>query len=125
MARGRPREFDLDDALDRAMLVFWRQGYDGTSLSDLTAAVGVRRPSLYAAFGNKDGLFRKVLHRYAEVSTTFITRAIAAPTARAVAEGLFRGAAEFHGDPGNPPGCLVTHGALVGGEASLVARLAT
>src|SRR6202521_2375322 len=61
---GRPRSFDIDGALDRALQVFWRKGYEGTSLSDLTKAVGVNRPSLYAAFGDKEALFRKALHRY-------------------------------------------------------------
>src|ERR1700675_2765436 len=61
---GRPRSFDVDRALDRALRVFWRKGYEGASLSDLTKAVGVNRPSLYAAFGDKEALFRKVLGRY-------------------------------------------------------------
>ncbi len=55
---GRPRSFDIDRALDRALLVFWRKGYEGASLSDLTKAVGVNRPSLYGAFGDKEALFR-------------------------------------------------------------------
>jgi AcrR family transcriptional regulator len=61
---GRPRSFDIDGALDRALRVFWRKGYEGASLSDLTKAVGVNRPSLYAAFGDKEALFRKALDRY-------------------------------------------------------------
>jgi AcrR family transcriptional regulator len=61
---GRPRSFDAGRALDRALQVFWRKGYEGTSLSDLTEAVGVNRPSLYAAFGDKKALFRKALDRY-------------------------------------------------------------
>ena len=66
MPIGRPRAFDLETALDRALQVFWRKGYEGTSLSDLTKAMGINRPSLYAAFGNKEALFRKALDRYAE-----------------------------------------------------------
>ena len=63
MAKGRPRAFDACTALDDAMEVFWRQGYDGASIADLTAAMGISAPSLYAAFGNKEGLFRAVLER--------------------------------------------------------------
>ena len=66
MRTGRPREFDVDEALDRALQVFWRKGYEGASLPDLTEAMGINRPSLYAAFGNKEELFRKALDRYAE-----------------------------------------------------------
>ncbi len=63
---GRPRVFDVDEALDRALRVFWRKGYEGASLSDLTKAMRINRPSLYAAFGNKEALFRRALDRYAE-----------------------------------------------------------
>ena len=66
MPKGRPREFDVEKALDRALKVFWRKGYEGATLADLTRAMGINRPSLYAAFGNKEALFRKVLDRYAE-----------------------------------------------------------
>src|SRR5437870_1873268 len=64
MAMGRPRAFDIDKALDCALLIFWRKGYEGASLSDLTEAMGINRPSLYAAFGNKENLFRESLDRY-------------------------------------------------------------
>jgi AcrR family transcriptional regulator len=63
-ARGRPRCFDLDEALDRSLLLFWQKGFQNTSLDEIAEAVGVKKPSLYAAFGDKEMLFRKVLQRY-------------------------------------------------------------
>jgi AcrR family transcriptional regulator len=122
---GRPREFDLNEALDQAMLLFWRKGYDGVSISDLTRALDVARPSLYAAFGNKERLFRKVLDRYDNETAGFLAGSICAATAREVAEGLLRGAANFHANPANPPGCLMVHGALVGSDESDPLRLET
>jgi AcrR family transcriptional regulator len=72
---GRPREFDADEALDKALMAFWRRGFEGTSLSDLTEAMGINRPSLYAAFGNKETLFRLALDRYAEMGPGAVQRA--------------------------------------------------
>ncbi len=115
---GRPREFDLNKALDRAMVVFWRKGYDGASIADLTEALGVGRPSLYAAFGNKEQLFQKVLDRYDQRTAGFLAGSLRAVTARDVVEGILRGAANFHADPANPRGCLMVHGALVGPDES-------
>jgi AcrR family transcriptional regulator len=107
---GRARAFDTDEALDRAMTVFWSKGYEGTSLSDLTEAMGINRPSLYAAYGNKEELFRKALERYGEGPSSYEREALAQPTARDVAEGLLRGAADVQTDPGTPAGCLATLG---------------
>src|SRR5262245_1494710 len=127
---GRPREFDLDEALDRALEVFWAKGYEGTSIPDLTKAMGINRPSLYAAFGNKEGLFRKALDRYAEGPAAYVRHALSAPTARAVAERLLGGAIDLATDRRNPRGCLMVQGALACGEAAesvrreLVARRA-
>ena len=117
MAKGRPREFDVDEALDRALQVFWRKGYEGTSLLDLTAAMGISRPSLYAAFGNKEALFRKALARYAEGPAS-LCAVLAEPTARAVVERLWHGAATLQTDPRTPPGCLAVQGALVCGDTA-------
>lgn len=118
LQKGRPREFDADEALDRALEVFWRKGYEGASLSELTEAMGINRPSLYAAFGNKEELFRKALDRYADGPAAYTREALNAPTARAVVEGLLRGAADALTDPSHPPGCLGVHGALSCGEAA-------
>ncbi len=87
---GRPRGFDADQALDRALEIFWRQGYEGASLSDLTEAMGITKTSMYAAFGNKRDLFDKALARYAEVDMAYLRAALAAPTARQVAETFLR-----------------------------------
>lgn len=122
---GRPREFDTEEGLDRALQLFWRQGFSETSLSDLTDALGVTRPSLYAAFGNKEDLFRKVLDRYVAGPARFIDDAFQAETAAATVKHLLRGAARFHGDPANPPGCLMVHGALAGGAGSEAMRRET
>src|SRR5712671_3612213 len=87
--RGRPRAFDADVALERAMHVFWAKGYEGASLSNLTRAMRINRPSLYAAFGNKEQLFRKVLDRYMDGPVAYFGRALAAPKARDVVAEIF------------------------------------
>lgn len=120
---GRPRAFDIDKALERALRVFWEKGYEGSSLSDLTEAMGINRPSLYAAFGNKEALFRKALDRYVEGTMAFVRDAINQPTARGVAERLLRSAADMVTNPHNPPGCLTVRGALSSGEEADPIRL--
>src|ERR1700732_1465937 len=85
---GRPRAFDADTALERAMHIFWAKGYEGASLSDLTGAMRINRPSLYAAFGNKEELFRKVLDRYVNGPLAYFGKALAAPKARDVVEEI-------------------------------------
>jgi AcrR family transcriptional regulator len=118
MPIGRPRAFDMDTALDRALQVFWRKGYEGTSLSDLTKAMGINRPSLYAAFGNKEALFRKALDRYVEGPAAYTRTALDEPTARAVVERLLRGVVGLLTNPRHPPGCLAVQGALACGDAA-------
>jgi AcrR family transcriptional regulator len=118
LQKGRPREFDTDDALDRALEVFWRKGYEGASLAELTEAMGINRPSLYAAFGNKEALFRRALDRYADGPAAYTREALNAATARQVAERLLLGAADALTDPCHPPGCLGVMGALTCGEAA-------
>jgi len=118
-ARGRPRAFDPDAALDRAMHVFWAKGYEGASLSNLTRAMRINRPSLYAAFGNKEQLFRKVLDRYMDGPVAYFGKALAAPKARDVVEEIFLGTARMGDDPRIPAGCLMVQGALACGDASV------
>jgi AcrR family transcriptional regulator len=116
--RGRPRNFDADAALDAALDVFWRKGYEGASLPDLTDAMGINRPSLYAAFGNKEELFKKVLDRYATGPAAYVQAALQAPTARAVFERLLAGALDMMSNPKAPRGCLAVQGALACGDAA-------
>src|SRR4051794_5511768 len=116
--RGRPRAFDPEAALDRALMVFWRKGYEGASLPDLTRAMGINRPSLYAAFGNKEALFRRAIDRYCQGPAGYVRAALDAPTAREVAERVLRGAAAFQTSPRNPRGCLMVSGALACGDAA-------
>ena len=115
---GRPRAFDADVALERAMHVFWAKGYEGAALSDLTRAMGINRPSLYAAFGNKEQLFRKVLDRYASGPLAYFSKALAAAKARDVIEKILFGAANMASDPRLPTGCLLVQGALACGDSA-------
>jgi AcrR family transcriptional regulator len=115
MPSGRVRQFDADEALDRAMAVFWKRGYEGTTLDELTAAMGINRPSLYAAFGNKEELYRKVLDRYRAGPVAFVAEALAQPTAREVAEALLRGTVRMLTDKTHPAGCMVVRGTLACG----------
>jgi AcrR family transcriptional regulator len=119
---GRPRSFDTGKALDRALGVFWRNGYEGASLADLTKAMGINRPSLYAAFGAKEKLFYKVLDRYAEGPASFSYAALYEPTSRAVVECLLYGTADMMTSPQNPHGCLWVQGALTCGNSADSAR---
>lgn len=112
---GRPRGFREEEALDAAMRVFWTKGYEGTSLDDLTEAMGINRSSLYSSFGDKEALFRRVLARYGEVPMAYLWEALKRPTARTVIEALLRGTVEFLGDPSHPRGCLSLQGGLACG----------
>ena len=118
MAMGRPREFDVDKALDLALQVFWRKGYEGASMADLTETMGITKPSLYSAFGNKEELFRKALDRYVDGPGGYFQVALAKPTARAVVEHLLYESAAAVTDPNHPPGCLAVQGALSCGDAA-------
>lgn len=116
MPRGRRREFDCDDALRRALEVFWKRGFEGATLPELTEAMGINRPSLYAAFGSKEELFRMAVDRYVAERQVCLEEALAKPTAHAVAEHYLRNAVEGLSNPETPSGCLLIHGALACGE---------
>lgn len=113
---GRQREFDTDQALEAALCVFWRKGYEGTSYTDLTQAIGVERPALYSVFGNKESLFRRALERYYEHYLDFFPAALLLPTSREVAAHILRGAAELNTRYADRTGCLGIHGALAGSD---------
>jgi AcrR family transcriptional regulator len=119
---ARPREFDTDQALDRALTAFWAQGYDGTSIADLTEAMGITPSSLYAAFGSKAELFEAVIDRYFDGPAAYIRDALDAPTGLACVERMLRSAAALVTDAGQPGGCLLVQGALVGGPEGDDAR---
>ncbi|MEU5903096.1 TetR/AcrR family transcriptional regulator [Micromonospora sp. NPDC047527] len=109
---GRPRAFDEEAVLDRAVEVFWRHGYEGASLSTLTSAMGINRPSLYATFGNKEQLFQRAFARYHETQLTSARAALEQPTAYAVIEAFLRASADGLTASDHPAGCLSIQGGL-------------
>ena len=109
---GRPLSFDRDAALHAAMLLFWRHGYESTSLSDLTAAMGVTPPSIYAAFGDKKRLFLEAIGLYLSGPVTSGTIIATAPTALAAAEGLLQASVYGFTGPDTPSGCLLASSAI-------------
>lgn len=113
--RGRPRSFDRAQALQKAMEVFWSKGYEGTSLTDLTEAMGINSPSLYGAFGSKEGLFREAVELYRSTEGGAARRALlTAPTARDAVQSMLMMSAERFTAPGVPPGCMIVLGAPAG-----------
>ncbi|MFA7351161.1 MAG: TetR/AcrR family transcriptional regulator [Methylotenera sp.] len=116
--RGRPVAFDQDKALENALHVFWSRGYEGASMSELVEALGINKPSIYAAFGNKEALFQKVLEKYISGPAGFISKALNEPTAKLVAEKFLTGAVEFFSDESHPSGCMVVQGALSCGQGA-------
>jgi len=126
-ARGRPRSFDRDQALDHAMRLFWTRGYEGTSVAELAAAMGVNPPSLYAAFGDKRQLFNEAVEHYQAIEGAFIARALEeAPTAREAIRRILSEAAGIYARPDFPRGCMVVAAATncAAGSADVAAGLA-
>ncbi|GGK41205.1 TetR/AcrR family transcriptional regulator [Nocardia camponoti] len=106
--RGRPRGFDRDVALRRAMEVFWEHGYDGTSMTDLTTAMGINSPSLYAAFGDKEALFRAAVDLYGQSEGSITAQALRnEPTAYAAVSKMLRDNVVCYTALGKQRGCLV------------------
>ncbi|ETR77095.1 TetR family transcriptional regulator [Afipia sp. P52-10] len=117
--RGRPRSFDRQAALRQAMTVFWAKGYDGTSLADLTRAMGINPPSLYAAFGSKENLFREAVALYSGSEGCDIWSGLdQAPTAREAIATMLRASAESFSRPGKPRGCMIVLSALNADEGN-------
>ncbi|MDR3516543.1 MAG: TetR/AcrR family transcriptional regulator [Azospirillaceae bacterium] len=111
--RGRPRVFDRDKALETALTLFWRHGYEGTSIADLTAAMGVTPPSLYAAFGSKEQLYYQALDRYRASHGAFVAHALAEEaTARGAIARVLREAVLVYAEGPKPRGCMLATGAL-------------
>jgi AcrR family transcriptional regulator len=118
MAGGRPRTFDADAALDRAVDLFWRQGFEGTSVTELTAEMGVNKPSLYSVFGTKEQLFHKVVQRYADMELAYFRDALTQPTAVEVVREYLRSNAIALTQPGRPQGCLSIQGGVSSNPAN-------
>jgi AcrR family transcriptional regulator len=120
--RGRPRVFDMDEALDKALEIFWKRGFEGASIAELTETLGINKPSLYAAFGNKEELFKKALSRYVAGPVAFIQEAINQPTAYEVAQNFLIKAVEFFTNTKHPKGCLIVQAALSDSAESLMVK---
>lgn len=119
---GRHREFDAEVALEAALLVFWKNGYEGSSFDDLTRATGVARPSLYATFGNKESFFRKALERYEVRYMAFMTSALQEPKVHDAVRRIFNGMLDTHTLGGESRGCLGINGALACSEGAETIR---
>jgi AcrR family transcriptional regulator len=109
---GRPIGFDKDAALEAAMLLFWERGYEGTSMADLTQAMGVNPSSIYAAFGDKHALFRLAVKRYLEMRAQYAGKALEEPTLEKVVRALFDNTVAFLTTPGHPARCMTLSGAV-------------
>ncbi|HYD33130.1 MAG TPA: TetR/AcrR family transcriptional regulator [Methylophilaceae bacterium] len=120
--RGRPPSFNHDEALDKALQVFWSHGYEGASMAELTAAMGMNKPSIYAAFGNKEELFRQALNKYLNGPVSYIKEAMAQPTAKQAVEMLLTKSAELLCGCNRPRGCMIVQGALTVGQTGEIIK---
>jgi AcrR family transcriptional regulator len=109
---GRPISFDKDAALEAAMLLFWERGYEGTSMSDLTQAMGLNPSSIYAAFGDKHALFSLAVKCYMKTRAQYATKALEEPTLKEVVRALFDNTIAFLTTPSHPPTCMTLAGAV-------------
>lgn len=116
--RGRPASFKHDEALEKAMHVFWAHGYEGATLAGLTQAMGINKPSMYAAFGSKEDLFRKAVQKYVSGPASFVAESLREPTSKQIVLKLLTGAAEFLTSSEHPRGCMMIQGALTCGEGA-------
>jgi AcrR family transcriptional regulator len=122
--RGRPVSFNQDEVLEKVLQVFWTHGYEGTAMSEIVEVLGINKPSIYTAFGNKEALFQKALEKYIAGPVAFIKLAFNEPTAKQVAERFLTGAADFFSDKTHPDGCMVVQGALsCGKNAELIKKM--
>lgn len=112
----------MDEALDKALHIFWERGYEGASLAELTEALGINKPSMYAAFGNKEALFKKALTRYAAGPVAFVSEVVNEATAYAVARQFLYQAAEFLTASSHPRGCMIVQAALSSGESADIVK---
>jgi AcrR family transcriptional regulator len=119
---ARPRVFDIEKAVQTATVMFWKNGYEQTSLSNLTEEMGITPPSFYFAFESKDGLFRKVVKHYVATYLGFMAEAFRQPTARGVAETMLYGCADVYSNPSNPRGCLIMNCSLPSSETAVQVR---
>ena len=118
--RGRPTNFDHEEALEKALQVFWARGYEGASMAELAETLGINKPSIYAAFGNKEELFRQALTKYLAGPAAFIGEALQEPTARLVVEKFLMQAVDFFSDENTPSGCMIVQGALTCSAGSVL-----
>src|SRR5262245_43034519 len=118
MQRGRPRNFDEAEALDTALRLFWKHGYEGTSMAMLTEAIGVNVASLYSAFGNKEELFVQCVERYGQLNGDLYHESLKKKTARDVARSILEREGELVTRRGAPDGGLMHQGALDSGPES-------
>jgi AcrR family transcriptional regulator len=119
---ARPRVFDIEKAVETATVLFWKNGYEQTSVANLTEEMGITPPSFYFAFESKDGLFRKVIEHYSTTYLSFMQEAFQQPTARGVAETMLYGCANVYSNPGNPRGCLIMNCSLPSSESAVQVR---